>query len=152
MSAVDVVVLVAAVVVCVAALVGLVVVTLLVAQVRRIERATEVLRREIVPLASGARQAVDHAREGLAHVEAVLEGTESVTTRVDSAWRAFERAMASPVVKVLALRAGVGTGLRRLRGGGRLHAAGPAEGALPPGRPAGRMEPARVAAGRGGPK
>lgn len=124
MSAADVVVLVAAVVVCIAALVGVVVVTVLAGQVRRLERSIDVLRHEVVPLVSGAREAVDHAKGGLAHVEAVLEGTESVTARVDSASRLAQRAFASPVVKVLAFRAGAATGIRRLRGGEAVPARG----------------------------
>jgi len=117
MSGADVVVLVAAVVACVAAVVTLVAAWVLVGQVRRLERGIESLRAEAVPLVHEARQAVDQASGEMARVEAVLEGTESVTATVDSASRLAQRAFANPVVKVLALRAGTASGLRRLREG-----------------------------------
>ena len=78
----------------------------LVGQVRRLERGIEALRTEAVPLVHEARVAVDQASGEMARVEAVLEDTESVTATVDSACRLAQRAFASPVVKVLALRAG----------------------------------------------
>ncbi len=115
MAAVDVVVLVAAVVACVAAVVACVAAAVLVGQVRRLERGIEALRTEAVPLVHEARQAVDHASAEMARVEAVLEDTESVTATVDSASRLAQRAFASPIVKVMALRAGTVGGLRRLR-------------------------------------
>ena len=83
MSAADVVVLVAAVVACVAAVVALAAAVVLVGQVRRFERGLEALRAETVPLVHEARQAVDQAAAEMARVEAVLEGTESVTATVD---------------------------------------------------------------------
>jgi uncharacterized protein YlxW (UPF0749 family) len=132
MSAADVVVLVAAVVACVAAVVTLTAAVVLVGQVRRFERGVEALRAEAVPLVSEARQAVDQASGEMARVEAVLEGTESVTATVDSASRLAQRAFANPVVKVLALRAGTASALRRLRDGspdrGRRPTAGPPSG------------------------
>lgn len=115
MSVADVVVLVAAVVACTAALVGLIAAVVLVGTVRRFERGVESLRTEAAPLVSGARQAVDHANAEMARVESVLESTEQVTSTVDSASRLAQRAFANPVVKVLALRAGAASGLRQLR-------------------------------------
>ena len=49
-------------------------------------------------------------------VGAVLDTTESVHATVDSASRLAYRAFANPVVKVLAVRAGAATGIRRLAG------------------------------------
>ena len=115
MDAADVVVLVAAVVACVAAVVTCAAAVVLVGQVRRLERAIESVRAETVPMVHEARQVVDRASSEMARVEAVLEDTESVTATVDSASRLAQRAFASPVVKVLALRAGTAGGLRRLR-------------------------------------
>jgi len=115
MSAADVVVLIAAVVACVAAIVAASAAAILVGQVRRLERGIEELRGEAVPLVHEARVAVDQASSEMARVEAVLEDTEAVTATVDSASRLAQRAFASPVVKVLALRAGTVGGLRRLR-------------------------------------
>ena len=50
-------------------------------------------------------------------VGAVLDTTESVHATVDSASRLAYRAFANPVVKVLAVRAGAATGIRRLAAG-----------------------------------
>ena len=115
MSASDVVVLIAAVVACVGALILLVATVVLVGQVRRLERAIEQLSEEAVPLMGDAREATRLAASELARVDAVLAGTESVTTTVDNASRLAQRALANPVVKVLAFRAGTASGLRRLR-------------------------------------
>src|SRR6185437_4708707 len=115
-AAVDVVVVVSAVVACVAAIVGVVAAVVLVGQVRRFERGVEALRDEVVPLVQEAREAAGYAADEMARLDAVLEDTEAVTAAVDSASRLAQRAFASPVVKVLALRAGTAGGLRRLRG------------------------------------
>ncbi len=94
-------------------LVGLVVA--LARQVRQLRSSVERLEREVVPLVVRSEELVGHAIGELARVEAVLEGTESVTATVDSASRIAHRAFANPVVKVLAAGAGTATGLRRLR-------------------------------------
>jgi hypothetical protein len=115
MSAADVVVLVAAVVACLAAIVGLATVAVLVNQVRRLEAAVETLRGEALAMVSEARRAQGAAADELGRVESVLEGTESVTATVDAASRLAHRAFSNPVVKVLALRAGAASGIRQLR-------------------------------------
>jgi hypothetical protein len=115
MHGVDVVVLIAAVVACVAAVVGVAAAVVLVGQVRRLERGIEELRAEAVPLVADARRVTDHAAGEMARVEAVLEDAGSVTATVDSASRLAQRAFASPVVKLLAIRAGTAGGIRRLR-------------------------------------
>lgn len=115
MSAADVVVLVAAVVACAAAAVCAVAAGVLVGQVRRLERGIEELRAEAVPLVHEARLAAGQAVAELERVDAVLAGTESVTATVDGAARLAQRAFASPVVKLLAWRAGAIGGWRRLR-------------------------------------
>ncbi len=117
-SAADVIVLIAAVVACVAGVVCVVAAVVLVGEVRRLERGIEELRTETVPLVRDARAATEQAAGELARVEAVLADTEAVTATVDSASRFAQRAFASPVVKVLAARAGAAGGLRRLRGPG----------------------------------
>jgi hypothetical protein len=122
-SAADVVVLIAAVLSCLAAVVAAGAAVVLVGQVRRLERGIEELRTEAVPLVHEARVAVDQASTEMARVGAVLEDTEAVTATVDSASRLAQRAFASPVVKVLAFRAGTVGGLRRLR-----HEARPSNG------------------------
>jgi hypothetical protein len=75
------------------------------------------LKRQAVPLVADAHRAVDQAASELERVGAVLDSTESVHATVDSASRLAYRAFANPVVKVLAVRAGAATGLRRLASG-----------------------------------
>jgi hypothetical protein len=60
---------------------------------------------------------VDQAANEMERVGAVLDSTESVHATVDSASRLAYRAFANPVVKVLAVRAGAATGIRRLASG-----------------------------------
>jgi hypothetical protein len=115
MSAADVVVLIAAVVACLAAIVGVTMTAVLVTQVRRLEAALQSIRTEALPLVAEARQAAGAAASEMERVDAVLRNTESVTATVDSASRFAQRAFANPVVKVLAIRAGAASGIRQLR-------------------------------------
>lgn len=115
MSATDVVVLVASVILCVSVLVAGVLVAVLFTQVRRLEMELDYLREQIVPLASEARKAAWHAASELERVDNILEGTESVTSTVDTASRLAKRALSNPIVKVLAVRAGAATGLQQFR-------------------------------------
>ena len=115
MAAADVVVLVAAVVTCLAAAAVLGAAGVLVAQVRRLDRGLEILRGETLPLVHQAREVAGMAASEMARVEAVLADTETVTAAVDSATRFAQRALATPIVKALALRAGTSNGLRRLK-------------------------------------
>jgi hypothetical protein len=82
--------------------------------VRRLESVCEDLRGRTVPLVADAHRVVDQAATEMERVGAVLDSTESVHATVDSASRLAYRALANPVVKVLAVRAGAATGLRRL--------------------------------------
>jgi hypothetical protein len=115
MSAWDVVVLVAAVVGVIAALVALTAATVLVAQVRRLEQVVDRLSADAGAVLAEARRTAGYASNELARVDAVLEGTESVTATVDGASRLAKRAFANPVVKLLAIRAGAARGVRELQ-------------------------------------
>ena len=75
------------------------------------------LRRQAVPLVADAQRVVDQAATEMERVGAVLDSTESVHATVDSASKLAYRAFANPVVKVLAVRAGAATGIRRLASG-----------------------------------
>jgi hypothetical protein len=135
MSAGDVAILVASLA-CVCAVAGLLVALgALRRDVRRLELLCEDLRGRTVPLVADAHRVVDQAATEMERVGAVLDSTESVHATVDSASRLAYRAFANPVVKVLAVRAGAATGLRRLT----TRAGGPAE---PDGRN-GRDRPSR---------
>ncbi len=115
MSGWDVVVLVAAVVAAVAALVTLAAAAVLTSQVRRLEQVADRLSADAADVLAEARRTAGYASTEMARVEAVLEGTESVTATVDSASRLARRAFANPVVKLLAIRAGAARGVRELQ-------------------------------------
>lgn len=100
---------------CLLAVVGLLIaISSLRRQVDRIDVLAEELKRQTVPLVADAHRVVDQAATELERVGAVLDSTESVVATVDSASRLAYRAFANPVVKVLAVRAGAATGMRRL--------------------------------------
>jgi hypothetical protein len=83
-------------------------------QVDRIGALADELKRQTLPLVADAHRVVDQAATEMERVGAVLDTTESVAATVDSASRLAYRAFANPVVKVLAVRAGAATGIRRL--------------------------------------
>ncbi len=86
-------------------------------QVERLRVVAEELRHQTVPLVADAHRVVDQAATEMERVGAVLDSTESVHATVDSASRLAYRAFANPVVKVMAVRAGAATGIRRLASG-----------------------------------
>ncbi len=107
----------AASIVCVLAVVGLLVaLSSLRREVTRIEVLADELKRQTVPLVADAHRVVDQAATEMERVGAVLDSTESVHATVDSASKLAYRAFANPVVKVLAVRAGAASGMRRLAG------------------------------------
>ncbi len=118
MSAGEIAVLVASIACCAAVIGVLVAVRGLRRQTRALQVVADELRRQTVPLVADAHRAVDQAATELERVGAVLESTESVHATVDSASKLAYRAFANPVVKVLAVRAGAATGIRRLTSGG----------------------------------
>lgn len=83
-------------------------------QVDRLSRLADELKRQTVPLVADAHRVVGQAATEMERVGAVLDTTESVAATVDSASRLAYRAFANPVVKVLAVRAGAASGIRRL--------------------------------------
>ena len=99
---------------------GLAVVGLLVAigslrrEVGRLGALADELKRQTVPLVADAHRVVDQAATEMERVGAILDSTESVHATVDSASKLAYRAFANPVVKVLAVRAGAASGMRRL--------------------------------------
>ena len=102
---------------CTVAVLGLLVaVARLRREVRTLASLSEQLRRQTVPLVADAHRVVDQAATEMERVGAVLDSTESVHATVETASRLAYRAFANPVVKVLAVRAGAATGIRRLAG------------------------------------
>ena len=116
MSAGQIAVLVASIACCLAVAGLLVALRTLGREVRSLRGAVDQLARQAVPLVADAHRVVDQAATEMERVGAVLESTESVHATVDSASRLAYRAFANPVVKVLAVRAGAASGLRRLAG------------------------------------
>ena len=116
MSAGQIAILVASIASC-AAVAGLLVgLGTLRREVRSLRRAVEQLADQTLPLVADAHRVVDQAATEMERVGAVLDSTESVHATVDSASRLAYRAFANPVVKVLAVRAGAASGIRRLAG------------------------------------
>jgi hypothetical protein len=125
MSAGEIAVLIASIA-CGAVVVGLfVAIGALRRETRALQSLAEDLGRRTVPLVADAHRAVDQAATELERVGAVLDSTESVHATVDSASKLAYRAFANPVVKVLAVRAGAATGLRRLASGSASAPPGP---------------------------
>jgi len=116
MSADHVAVLVASIASAVTAVVLVVVCVVLGRRVRDLGRAVEELRGETVPLVRDARVVVDQAATEMVRVGDVLDSAEAVSATVDSASRLAYRALANPVVKLLAYGTGLGTAARRLVG------------------------------------
>lgn len=117
MSAGEIAVLVASVVSLVAVVGLLVALVSLRRETRALAALADQLRRQTVPLVTDAHRVVDQAATEMERVGAVLDSTESVHATVDSASKLAYRAFANPVVKVLAVRAGAATGIRRLATG-----------------------------------
>jgi hypothetical protein len=117
MSAGEIAVLVASVVSLVAVIGLLVALGSLRRETRALATLADQLRRQTVPLVTDAHRVVDQAATEMERVGAVLDSTESVHATVDSASKLAYRAFANPVVKVLAVRAGAATGIRRLATG-----------------------------------
>ncbi len=117
MSAGEIAVLVASIASVAAVAGALTVVGSLRREVRRLTRIADELKGQAVPLVADAHRVVDQAATEMERVGAVLDSTESVHATVDSASKLAYRAFANPVVKVLAVRAGAATGLRRLTSG-----------------------------------
>ncbi|MGA3148792.1 MAG: DUF948 domain-containing protein [Acidimicrobiales bacterium] len=117
MSAGEIAVLVASIASLGAVLGLLVTVSRLRREIRRVQAIAEQLELQTVPLVADAHRVVDQAATEMERVGAVLDTTESVHATVDSASKLAYRAFANPVVKVLAVRAGAATGIRRLATG-----------------------------------
>src|SRR5580693_7572069 len=130
MSAGEIAVLVASIATC-GAVVGLL---FALGSLRRETRAlasvVDQLTRRTAPLVADAQRVVDQAATEMERVGAVLDSTESVHATVDSASKLAYRAFANPVVKVLAVRAGAATGIRRLASGSETR---PRNGSSPTG-------------------
>jgi hypothetical protein len=115
-TAADVVAVVLAVVL--AGVAGAVVVALLslTRTVRALDGAVGELRAETLPMVDALRDAVTTTAYNVERVDRLVAGAEAVEGRVDAASRLAYRTIQSPVVKALALSAGVQRTAQRLVG------------------------------------
>lgn len=102
----------------VAVLAGVLVATLtsLTRILREVRDAVERLREETLPLVEELHVAVDDTVDQVERVDRLITAAEDLEGRVDSATRLAYRTIQSPVVKVMALGAGVSEASKRLRG------------------------------------
>lgn len=113
---------VAAVIAAVAA--GVLVIGLLIAlssltrTLRALREAVDELQSETVPLIQDMQQAVKQADHDLQRIENLIGTAESVSQTVDAASRLAYLTFSNPVVKAMALGAGVARAGRRLRKNG----------------------------------
>jgi hypothetical protein len=77
--------------------------------------AIEDIHRKTIPLIADAHVAIKQANTDLERVDDLLERATSISTTVDSASRLAYTTFSNPVVKGLALAAGVARAVRRLR-------------------------------------
>ncbi|MBI2168239.1 MAG: DUF948 domain-containing protein [Actinobacteria bacterium] len=84
---------------------------------RALRDAVDELQAETLPLVRDMQQAVKQANHDLERVEGIIDTAESVGQTVDAASRLAYLTFSNPVVKALALGAGVARAGRRLRKG-----------------------------------
>ncbi|HLG00814.1 MAG TPA: DUF948 domain-containing protein [Acidimicrobiia bacterium] len=80
-----------------------------------LREAVDELHRETIPLVRDMQQTVQQANHDLRRVEGIIETAESVGQTVDAASRLAYLTFSNPVVKAMALGAGVARAGRRLR-------------------------------------
>lgn len=83
---------------------------------RELSRAVEAFEEEAIPAVAQLRRVAEAATDDVARVEALLDVSESIGTRVDSASEATYRALTSPIIKGFALASGTKRAAERLRG------------------------------------
>jgi predicted PurR-regulated permease PerM len=70
------------------------------------------MRKEVIPLVSKLQTTMDHINNEMGHVDAVLESTQELAARANSATKAAQRLVTSPLFRVL----GLGLGVQRALG------------------------------------
>ncbi len=83
---------------------------------REVRDAVELLHSETLPLVEELHGAVDETVDQVMRVDRLISGAEVLEERVDSATRFAYRTIQSPVVKAMAIGAGVSEASKRLRG------------------------------------
>jgi hypothetical protein len=102
----------------VAILAGILIATLhsLTRVLREVRDAVDRFREETLPLVDELHDAVDNTVDHVERVDRLITAAEELESHVDSASRLAYRTIQSPVVKAMALRAGVSEASKRLRG------------------------------------
>lgn len=102
----------------VAVLAGVMVATLaaLTRALGEVRDAVDRLREDTLPLVEELHEVVDNTVDHVERVDRLITAAEDLEARVDSASRLAYRTISSPVVKAMAVRAGVSEAGKRLRG------------------------------------
>lgn len=103
----------------------LVVLALLTAALRNLQRSIDELREESVAAVEEMRALTREAAGEVDRVGAVLDAADLVGQRLDGASRLAARTVSSPVVKALAIGTGTRRAVRRMRGGSEHRPATP---------------------------
>ncbi len=111
----------------------LVVLLLLTATLRNLQRSIDDLRVESIEAVEEMRELAREAAGEVDRVGAVLDAADMVGQRLDGASRLAARTVSSPVVKALAIGTGTKRAVKRMRNGDRDHTskATPAKPAKP---------------------
>ena len=104
----------------------LVVLVLLTATLRNLQRSIDELRVESIAAVEEMRDLAREAAGEVDRVGAVLDAADLVGQRLDGASRLAARTVSSPVVKALAIGTGTKRAVRRMRNGERDHTSKPA--------------------------
>lgn len=84
-------------------------------EVRRLSEETQPLLADLRDSVGAARQSVSQAREDLERFDRVLGSAEAITEAVSGGSRLVRGALATPVIKTVAIASGTAQGVRRLR-------------------------------------
>jgi hypothetical protein len=109
----------AAVIVAVAAVVGVVLLVFAIVSLTRtltaVRMSVEELRRETLPVIDELQRTVTQANSDLERLDTLLDSATSVTNTVDSASQLAYMAFSNPVIKAIAFASGTGRAVRALR-------------------------------------
>ncbi len=92
------------------------------AEVRRLSEETQPLLAELRDSVGAARRSMSEAREDLDRFDRVLGSAEAITEAVSGSSRLVRGALATPVIKTVAIASGTAQGVRRLRRSDRKEA------------------------------
>jgi hypothetical protein len=109
----------AAVIVAVAAVVGVVLLVFAIVSLTRtltaVRLSVEELRRETLPVIDELQRTVTQANTDLERLDTLLDSATSVTNTVDSASQLAYLAFSNPVIKAIAFASGTGRAVRAFR-------------------------------------